>query len=255
MKEQNNNTTTAAARPYISTSNSKTGVPSFNTLAGAGVYTGCIPSTDDAKKKISDALQAAGVDPDALHVYSVGTCQYNCPGCYAKKMTRYTDVYINMLINTIIARTDPDAIRRAVNSFCNLYEPRRFRIHDSGDFFSLEYLELWDRIATENDDVIFYTYTKRIDLLKQFSEKHGRRPAFIVQLSTWSGICELSDIAAAGLDDLPRFEYDDGSRPELAAVPHCPAVDKDGKRTGITCSQCKHCSRAKAGDVWAVYSH
>lgn len=236
-----------ARRPFISVSNTKTGTPSFNTLAGNGIYNGCTPATDAAREKIA----AAGICPGEL----CGTCAYNCPGCYAKKMTRYTDVYINMAVNTIIARENPDAIRDAVRAFCLLNEPRRFRIHDSGDFFSLEYVELWDAIANDNPETVFYTYTKRIDLIRDFSEKHGRRPAFVIQLSTWSGICELDDIRAAGLDDLPRFEYDDGSRPELAAVPHCPAVDKDGKRTGITCNMCKHCSRAKSGDVWAVYAH
>jgi len=36
------------------------------------------------------------------------------------------------------------------------------RIHDSGDFYSIAYLNKWISIATQNKDVIFYAYTKSI---------------------------------------------------------------------------------------------
>ena len=36
------------------------------------------------------------------------------------------------------------------------------RIHDSGDFYSVKYLEKWVDIATQNKGVIFYAYTKSI---------------------------------------------------------------------------------------------
>jgi len=40
------------------------------------------------------------------------------------------------------------------------------RIHDSGDFFTREYLELWLRIAEANSDILFYAYTKEVEMLK-----------------------------------------------------------------------------------------
>lgn len=36
------------------------------------------------------------------------------------------------------------------------------RIHDSGDFFDLVYLEIWNHIANEHPDVLFYAYTKQV---------------------------------------------------------------------------------------------
>ena len=36
------------------------------------------------------------------------------------------------------------------------------RIHDSGDFYSIKYLNKWLEIAKQNKDVIFYAYTKSI---------------------------------------------------------------------------------------------
>jgi len=40
------------------------------------------------------------------------------------------------------------------------------RIHDSGDYYSKEYLDKWIKIAKTNKDVRFYSYTNSVELLK-----------------------------------------------------------------------------------------
>lgn len=40
------------------------------------------------------------------------------------------------------------------------------RIHDSGDFYSKEYLNKWIQIAKDNSDVNFYAYTKSLPYFK-----------------------------------------------------------------------------------------
>ena len=40
------------------------------------------------------------------------------------------------------------------------------RIHDSGDFFSQDYLSLWASIAGANPEILFYAYTKEVAMLK-----------------------------------------------------------------------------------------
>jgi hypothetical protein len=42
------------------------------------------------------------------------------------------------------------------------------RIHDSGDFYSREYLEKWLRVIEKFPQVFFYAYTKSVALLKEF---------------------------------------------------------------------------------------
>jgi hypothetical protein len=42
------------------------------------------------------------------------------------------------------------------------------RIHDSGDFFSDAYFELWLDIANSNPDVFFYAYTKEVAMVKRY---------------------------------------------------------------------------------------
>jgi hypothetical protein len=44
------------------------------------------------------------------------------------------------------------------------------RIHDSGDFFSKEYLLAWLAIASSTTDVLFYCYTKQVGLFKKVVE-------------------------------------------------------------------------------------
>ena len=44
------------------------------------------------------------------------------------------------------------------------------RIHDSGDFFSEDYLNLWLRIAKMTPEVTFYAYTKEVSMFKRVVE-------------------------------------------------------------------------------------
>ena len=47
---------------------------------------------------------------------------------------------------------------------------KHIRIHDSGDFFSEDYLRLWLKIARLTPDVNFYCYTKEVALFKRIVE-------------------------------------------------------------------------------------
>ena len=43
---------------------------------------------------------------------------------------------------------------------------KRIRIHDSGDFYSDQYLNKWIKIAQQKSNIAFYAYTKCIERLK-----------------------------------------------------------------------------------------
>jgi len=44
------------------------------------------------------------------------------------------------------------------------------RVHDAGDFYSEEYLNLWLQIARETPEVNFYCYTKQVSMFKKIVE-------------------------------------------------------------------------------------
>lgn len=230
---------------HISMDNEKTGIPSFNLLAGSmnKQYNGAIPKTARHEEK------AAGRGLEG--VTACGTCNGDCPGCYAKKMTRYSDVYLNYLENTLAVKTDLKGSFEEIEKqlFSNpIFYPAVVRVHDSGDFFSLEYYTEWMELAKRHPFTKFGAYTKAAEIVNAYGIENIPEN-FTIQCSPWEGHCEP-------IGDLPQFIYDDGSNPEIAKLPHCPAVDKNGKRTGVQCKDCLYCYfTAKNGMKKAVYAH
>lgn len=101
------------------------------------------------------------------------TCQFDCKGCYAKKMP-YDSIKIFRLTNLFIilyALNDnkfgdilKDYIRKELEKhYDNCMRKRKLpivRFHDSGDIFSIPYLKYIFEIVVQNPKIYFYTYTK-----------------------------------------------------------------------------------------------
>ena len=223
---------------YVSTDNSKTGIPSFNILAGGRdhEYTGY---------KNAETWEAIKEKFGAV----CGTCGGDCPGCYAKKMTRFPHVLENTAGNTVAVMENPAEAVRELESvlFGNGNNPPFVRWHDSGEWFSLEYFAAACEMMKRHPGTRFGAYTKAADIVEAYGIENlpGN---FSLQCSPWEGYCDP-------IGDLPQFIYDDGSNSEIAALPHCPAVGKDGKRTGVKCCDCLYCYHAKRGGKRAVYAH
>ena len=128
------------------------------------------------------------------------------------------------------------------------------RFHSSGEIPNYNYLERLIKFAAGHPAIRIYTYTKRYSFLEKYVASHGDSiekaiPGnLVINVSIWHNNYNNPY-------NFPTFEYDDGSDPELASVAHCPAVDKDGNKTGITCANCKHCIYAMPGQRKAVYAH
>ena len=81
--------------------------------------------------------------------------------CYAQKGNyRYPSVIKGLNNRYNLSQTDEFIPQ--MNATIILERPTHVRIHDSGDFYSPEYLQKWIDISTDNKDVIFYAYTKSI---------------------------------------------------------------------------------------------
>jgi hypothetical protein len=107
------------------------------------------------------------------------------------------------------------------------------------------------KLAVEMPDVLFYFYTKRFAFMEQYLKECGALPENLVcNISEWKGNTE-----GYQLDGLNKFVYDDGTDPALEKLFHCLAVDKNGKKTGVTCEQCKRCFSGNKGLITAVYDH
>jgi hypothetical protein len=125
------------------------------------------------------------------------------------------------------------------------------RLHSSGEIMNYNYLLHMVKLAVEMQDVLFYFYTKRFAFMEQYLKECGALPENLVcNISEWKGNTE-----GYQLDGLNKFVYDDGTDPKVAKLAHCPAVDKKGKKTGVTCSQCQRCFSGNKGIITAVYDH
>jgi hypothetical protein len=62
------------------------------------------------------------------------------------------------------------------------------RIHDAGDFYSLEYLLLWLEIVKACPNVTFYCYTKEV---KMFKRGKPKKSSFIYQIYSFQALGTL----------------------------------------------------------------
>lgn len=218
-----------------------------NSKLGKGVYAfNLLPGDEPISTK--DKGQLTNVS---------GTCGGCCDGCknycYAiSDARRYHNTCIPSLAkNTLIVRHDMDKGFNQIKDEIVNKKAKVLRWHSSGEIETYDYLLHMVKLAVELSDVKFYFYTKRFEFVEKYLNECGELPEnLICNISEWKG-----NTKGFNLDGLNKFVYDDGTDPLLQSIPHCPAVDKNGHKTGISCDQCKRCFSRNDGHVTAVYSH
>lgn len=218
-----------------------------NSKLGKGVYAfNLLPG--DAPLSTKDKGQLTNVR---------GTCGGCCDGCekvcYAvNDARRYHNTCIPSIgKNTVIMRYDLNGMFTQLKNECIAKKVRVLRYHSSGEIESYDYLLHMARLATELPDVKFYFYTKRFAFVERYLGENGQfSDNLVCNISEWKG-----NTAGFKLDGLNVFTYDDGTDESLKSVAHCPAVDKNGHKTGVNCDQCGRCFAGNTGRVTAVYSH
>jgi hypothetical protein len=89
----------------------------------------------------------------------VSSCAHQCPGCYAAKPEkRFPAVKVSRdrnyqaSLSPFFAQDIIEEIKKS--------KVIDFRIHESGDFYSQEYIDTWKTVALLSPQVKFYFYTK-----------------------------------------------------------------------------------------------
>lgn len=220
-----------------------------NAKLGAGVWNfSLLPGDEPLKRK--DGLQLTNI---------AGTCSGCCEvckkECYAiNSALMHHNVNIRAWgENTMLARENMSVFFSELQNFIDRNEVSVIRAHVSGEFFSFEYMVAFIQFAKRNEDVTFYFYTKRYKWLEDAEDVFGGDleksvPNLHPLVSEWHN-------NYSNPRGFAEFHYDDGTDPELKKMFHCPAVDKKGRETGVTCAMCKRCRKAKKGDKIAVYAH
>ena len=98
-------------------------------------------------------------------------------GCYARQsayiFTTVKAAYewrLKMSLKSDFANAVALELEPKVRTATRLGKTLVIRIHDSGDFYSLEYINKWFKVMTQFPDVKFYSYTKMVPIFKQLKD-------------------------------------------------------------------------------------
>ena len=216
-----------------------------NSKLGRGIYAvNLLPGSTPLTLK--DGTQLTNV------AGSCSGCSQKCElACYAiNDAKRYHNTVIKSQGgNTLLARFDRPRFFADVQRFIDYNMVAAIRIHSSGEFLNYKYFTDWIELIKKNPDIKFYCYTKRFNYIERYLDAGGVIPEnFSINVSIWKK-------NYSNPYNLPEFIYDDGTEPELEKLQHCPAVDKNGHKTGMTCAACRLCINTTPGQKIAVYAH
>lgn len=113
-------------------------------------------STLPTKKIFHDVQIAENVIVDLQ-----GTCPCSCADCYATKGNYQWHTTIESLgMRTWLVYNDLNFVENAIKAQIKANKIKLCRIHASGDFFSIAYIDMWKRITVDCFDTAFWSYTK-----------------------------------------------------------------------------------------------
>lgn len=228
------------------TSDTHIHVTEGNEKLGKGVYNYSLLPGDEPLK-LKNGIQVTNICGTCN-----GCCEFCKNKCYAVKAAL---VHHNVVIkawgeNTMLAREDMETFFNELQIFINRNEVSVMRVHVGGEFFSYDYMYRTMLFIDKNRDIDFYFYTKRYEWLEAVEDAfNGKLPE---NVHPWVSECHFNYDNPRGFAE---FHWDDGTDPRLEKMFHCPAVNKQGHETGVTCSMCKRCRNGKKGDKIAVYEH
>ena len=150
--------------------------------------------------------------------------------CYARKAYKqYPNVKISWNYNLELAKNDPEKLFNSIVNQLKSTKKNIIRIHSSGDFFSQDYIDLWEKIIKSFPDKRFYVYTK-VNKLLDFSN--------IRKLNNFNLIKSFID----GYLNYGSIDYCNKLVKNHGAF-LCPATKGKGIRCGQDCNYCINNSR------------
>lgn len=192
------------------------------------------------------SLPARLACPDA--VYGAGMI---CSGCYATK-GRYRGTAVKSaqmrrfkwtveLVRTKEGRQEwADTMIAAIQWATRKKEPI-FRVHDSGDLFSVQYVQAWLMVCRALPEITFWFPTRAYD--------HGQKHLNAVKTALILTLAALPNVtmrpSALGIGDLAPEVAGMAAGTTVAEVGYnCPASNQGGK-----CLTCRTCFHAKTTPV------
>lgn len=121
----------------------------------------------------NDKLKRDGIYSFGIPAYKAADGSITCPGalncikgCYARTGRYRMPNVIKAQEARLELTKDPEMFIAVLDTEIRKKRVKIVRIHDSGDFYSLEYLKAWFAVMQLNSTVRFYAYTKNIPLFQ-----------------------------------------------------------------------------------------
>ena len=125
--------------------------------------------TQNAKMKKTSKENKTKIFNFSIPAYKTKQGKVTCPFakecvkyCYAQKGNYTRFPIIQQLMEKKYNLTKQENFVELMTKEIKKKKANYIRIHDSGDFYSVKYLNKWIQIAKQNKNVIFYAYTKSI---------------------------------------------------------------------------------------------
>lgn len=137
-------------------------------------HTGAIVNGDKVELKVTCPMAGS----------CTGFC-YACQGGYIFKSSMIAHTR-----NLQFVESDPEGfVSEVIEKIGKQHKAgklKAFRIHDSGDFYSASYFNLWKRIIEALPEVQFYAYTKSVPMFKRLA-REGRIPSNFSVIYSFGG--------------------------------------------------------------------
>jgi len=124
------------------------------------------------KKTSGGSYNIIGFGIPADHDFTYNGKKMNtCPSalackavCYAKQGSYRFPAVVKSRENNLSFSLKKEFVEEAIKDLSKMKKINVVRIHDSGDFYSQEYYDKWCEIANRLPNIIFYAYTKQMNL-------------------------------------------------------------------------------------------
>lgn len=208
---------------------------------------------EDVKLKLSTSSKVSRSKDNTFSLIPGKTCPGKtkaCEDCYASKNRRVFKssrdlVYTNTVITSILINSE-NKTRFVDYIISNIKNKSHFRIHESGDFYSQNYINIWNTIIQNCKNTKFWAYTRsfEFDFSKIIENKNFKLYASCDSynkkevkkfLKKFNHSNELIKIAYG-----PIYEKDELEKLKNKGIKICPLNEK--------CTECNYCVDGR-GDV------
>jgi len=178
--------------------------------------------SDGNTKLKADGIVSFNLIP-IVHCPMAGACKSYCYATVGQQAFRSG---VLRRARAFLATLQPDFVPRMIAEVAKAVKKgaRAVRIHDSGDFYSFEYMQAWFSIAAACPDVTFYAYTKMVPFVKVAYAK-GLVPANFRLIQSLGGVADRNIDRSlphsrifSSLEDLTAAGYADASESDAPAA-------------------------------------